>query len=736
MKKPLRLLLALLAALALFATACGSDSVSDAVDSASDAASDAVDAVEDAVDGDDDAMDDEDAMADDEDAMADDAMADSDTSVGLVYDIGGRGDLSFNDSAAAGLERADAELGIPFGEASPNDDGSNRAELLQLAADANDIVVGVGFLFAGDAAAVAAENPDTNFAVIDDAMIDIGTGDPLAPNAAGLTFAEEEGSFLVGAAAALKSETGTIGFIGGVCCFGLIEKFEAGYIAGAKSVNPDITIISEYITEAPDFDGFNQPDRAQVIATTMYEDGADVIYHAAGGAGNGMFQAAKDFSEDNGSKVWGIGVDSDQYNTIGAVDESLQEYVLTSMLKRVDVAVFEILKAQQSGTFAAGNTVYDLSVDGVGYSTTGGYVDDIADQLEDFKSQIASGAIVVPTVPGEAVTEGEPVQETSVGLVYDIGGRGDLSFNDSAAAGLERADAELGIPFGEASPNDDGSNRAELLQLAADANDIVVGVGFLFAGDAAAVAAENPDTNFAVIDDAMIDIGTGDPLAPNAAGLTFAEEEGSFLVGAAAALKSETGTIGFIGGVCCFGLIEKFEAGYIAGAKSVNPDITIISEYITEAPDFDGFNQPDRAQVIATTMYEDGADVIYHAAGGAGNGMFQAAKDFSEDNGSKVWGIGVDSDQYNTIGAVDESLQEYVLTSMLKRVDVAVFEILKAQQSGTFAAGNTVYDLSVDGVGYSTTGGYVDDIADQLEELKASIVAGDITVPTDPTEAG
>ena len=323
--------------------------------------------------------------------------------------------------------------------------------------------------------------------------------------------------------------------------------------------------------------------------------------------------------------------------------------------------------------------------------------------------------------------------DVSVGLVFDIGGEGDQSFNDSAAAGLARAADELGVATSKVSPNDDGSNRAELLQLQADNSDIVLAIGFLFAGDAAAVSGENPDINFAVVDDAMLDFDNGGvPVADNAAGLTFAEEQGSFLVGAAAALKSETGSIGFIGGVCCFGLIEKFEAGFIAGAQAVNPDIEIVSEYITEAPDFDGFNQPDRAQVIATTMYEDGADVIYHAAGGAGNGMFQAAKDFSEDNGSKVWGIGVDSDQYETIGAVDPSLQEYVLTSMLKRVDVAVFEILKAQQSGTFSPGNTVYDLSVDGVGYSTTGGYVDDIVDQLEEFKAAIVAGDITVPSVP----
>lgn len=338
----------------------------------------------------------------------------------------------------------------------------------------------------------------------------------------------------------------------------------------------------------------------------------------------------------------------------------------------------------------------------------------------------------------ETSEEGEesaaPESDLTTGLVYDIGGRGDQSFNDSAAAGLERAKSELGVEFTEASPNDDGSNRAELLQLQADSNPLVVAVGFLFADDAATVAADNPETNFAVIDDAMLDFDNGGvPRADNAAGLTFAEEQGSYLVGAAAASQSETGKIGFIGGVCCFGLIEKFEAGYIAGAKAVDPDIEIVSEYITEFPDFDGFNAPDRAKEIAAAMYGDGSDIVYHAAGGAGAGMFEAAKEYSEANDTKVWGIGVDSDQFNT---VDPGVQEYVLTSMLKRVDNAVFEIIKAQENGEFAAGNTVYDLSVDGVGYSTSGDFLtDDTIATLEDLKAQIVAGDIAVPTDPADA-
>ncbi len=366
MKRSVKLILAMVAALAMLAAACGDDGETEAGDGG---------------DGDGDSA----------------AMIGEGTNVGLTFDIGGRGDQSFNDSAAAGIDRAKSELGIEFSEAEPNQDGSNRAELLQLQADQSDLVVAVGFLFEGDVVATAAENPDTNFAVIDSAMLDFDNGGvPYADNIAGLTFAEEEGSFLVGVAAALKSETGTIGFIGGVGGFGLIEKFEAGFTAGVKAVNPDATVIPQYITMAPDFDGFFAADRAKEIALTMYGQGADVVYHAAGGSGAGLFEAAKEQSESSGSKVWAIGVDSDQYNTSS---EEVREYILTSMLKRVDVAVEQITTDQVKGDFAAGNTVYDLSVDGVGYSTTGGFIDDIVSDLEDYKAQIIDGTIEVPTEP-------------------------------------------------------------------------------------------------------------------------------------------------------------------------------------------------------------------------------------------------------------------------------------------------------------------------------------------------
>ena len=382
-----RLLAAGLAA-SLVLAACGGDDETTTTDAPVEESGDATaDMSEDTAD-----------MSEDTADMSEDMADGGDLNVGLTFDIGGRGDQSFNDSAAEGIDRAVADFGVSFSEAEPNVDGSNRAELLQLQADSSGLVVAVGFLFEGDVVAVAAENPDTNFAVIDAAMLDFDNGAvPYADNIAGLTFAEEQGSFLVGVAAALNSESNTLGFIGGVGGFGLIEKFEAGFTAGAQAVNPDITVIPQYITMAPDFDGFFAADRAKEIALAMYDQGADVIYHAAGGSGAGLFEAAKERSEESGSKVWAIGVDSDQYNTS---DESVREYILTSMIKRVDVAVYQSTEAQLDGSFSSGNTVYDLSVDGVGYSTTGDFLtaDQIA-QMEEFKAQIIDGTIEVPTAP-------------------------------------------------------------------------------------------------------------------------------------------------------------------------------------------------------------------------------------------------------------------------------------------------------------------------------------------------
>jgi basic membrane protein A and related proteins len=309
-----------------------------------------------------------------------------------------------------------------------------------------------------------------------------------------------------------------------------------------------------------------------------------------------------------------------------------------------------------------------------------------------------------------------------VGLVYDIGGRGDQSFNDAAFRGLEQAQDELGVEIQDLEPTGSGEDREELLRtLAEDGYDMVIGVGFAFADSIAAVAADFPDTAFAIIDDASVE-------ADNVTSLVFAEEEGSFLVGAAAALTSETGNLGFIGGVE-IDLIKKFEAGFIAGAQAVNPDVEIQSRYISQPPDFAGFNDPARAGELARGQIAAGADVIYHAAGGSGGGLFNAANE-AVDGGNTVWAIGVDSDQYLT---AEEEVRDVILTSMLKRVDVAVFGAIEAFVNGELEAGVQTFDLSNDGVGYSTSGDFLsDEVISQLEDLRSQVAAGEIEVPTTP----
>jgi basic membrane protein A len=310
-----------------------------------------------------------------------------------------------------------------------------------------------------------------------------------------------------------------------------------------------------------------------------------------------------------------------------------------------------------------------------------------------------------------------------VGLAFDIGGRGDASFNDAAGAGLDRAISELGLVKENtkeltAAPNESEDAAAtRLRQLVSEGYNPIITVGFKYATALKTVAAESPNTKFAIVDDNSVEL-------PNVTPLVFAEEQGSFLVGAAAALKTQTCKIGFVGGVEQ-PLIQKFQAGYVQGAKAVAPDIQVDVDYLTPAGDFTGFSDPAKGQVVATGQLDGGADVIYHAAGASGQGVFQAVKAAGKS------AIGVDSDQYNIPGLAD--VKDVIITSMLKRVDVAVFDYINASAAGNLATLPKVFDLKVDGVGYATSGGKVDDIAAKLDAYKAAIISGAITIDSTPS---
>jgi basic membrane protein A and related proteins len=311
----------------------------------------------------------------------------ADLKIGLAYDTGGRGDKSFNDSAYAGVQKAIKDNGGTYQELSPNSDASNRADLLtQLADQGFNPVIAVGFSYGDVIGDVAKQYPDTTFAVVDSTGVGVGN------NVTGLQFAANEGSFLGGVAAALKSTTGHIGFVGGVQT-PLIQSFEAGYVAGAKAVKPDITIDRQYISPAGDFTGFNDPAKGKIVAQGMYDAGADIVYAAAGGSGIGVFRAA---AAKPGARA--IGVDSDQYQTVD--DPALQVVIMTSVLKRVDNAVSAFIGDYVQGSVKGGADITnDLSTDGVGLATSGNFIADISDQLDQYKQKIVSKQITVPTTP-------------------------------------------------------------------------------------------------------------------------------------------------------------------------------------------------------------------------------------------------------------------------------------------------------------------------------------------------
>ena len=304
-----------------------------------------------------------------------------------------------------------------------------------------------------------------------------------------------------------------------------------------------------------------------------------------------------------------------------------------------------------------------------------------------------------------------------VGLVFDIGGRGDKSFNDAAYAGLQKAQQDLGIRFSTLETSEGSDREAQLRQLASGDSKLVFGVGFLFTDDVRALAKEFPDKKFACID---YTVTPNDTLPPNLVALKFREEEGSFLVGALAALLTKTNKVGFVGGME-IPLIKKFQAGFVAGAKAANPNVQVLIKYAGTTGA--AFKDPTKGKELALAEYHAGADIIFHASGSTGLGVFEAAREL------KKLAIGVDSDQYDEAPGV-------VLTSMVKRVDTAVFDTIKETKDGQWRNGVRDFGLAEHGVTWvyddRNKALIPDAVKARVDSLQALIVAGTLHVPTEP----
>lgn len=319
---------------------------------------------------------------------------------------------------------------------------------------------------------------------------------------------------------------------------------------------------------------------------------------------------------------------------------------------------------------------------------------------------------------------------THVGMVYATGGLGDGSFNDQAEQGIIEASEDFDVEYNEAQPEEVSQFSDYQTQFAESTDpdyDLIPCIGYLQADSLSETASEYTDQNFMIVDEVVE--------TDNTASFVFAEHEGSYLVGQLAALLTtrdfsagagETNpdqkSVGFVGGVEG-SLIGRFEAGFIAGVKSIDSEIEVQSSYVGS------FNEPTAGEETAISMYQDGTDVIYHASGNTGTGVFEAAQ--SEGR----FAIGVDRDQSVT----KDSYADVILASMVKRVDTAVYTAVESIVNDSFEGSTNTLGLQDDGVaavyGDQLGSEIPQEVKDEVAATRQSIIDGDIEVPTDPDNA-
>ncbi len=297
-----------------------------------------------------------------------------------------------------------------------------------------------------------------------------------------------------------------------------------------------------------------------------------------------------------------------------------------------------------------------------------------------------------------------------IGLIHNVRGPGDLSFSDAAHNGAKKAEKKLNIKLTEINPAQNAEYELAMRRLAKLKYDLIIGVGFVFKEPMNRVAADYPNVNFALIDD------EADP--SNVASLIYKAHEGTFLAGVIAALKTESKKVGFVGGMKV-PLVEAFEIGYAAGIKHTNPNVELLVNYVGVTPQ--AFDNPAKAKELALAQYNKGVDVIIAAAGASGLGVLEAAQQ------TKKYIIWVDSNG-------NHLLPGQVLTSIIKGVEVSVYQMIEKVVNGTFTGGVKNYGLKEGGIEYivdeHNKALLTDDVLKQVEDFKAKIIAGEIEVPS------
>ena len=634
--------------------------------------------------------------------------------IAMITDTGGINDQSFNQSAWEGLQELKEETGAEVAYIESKQSGDFPTNFETLVDNGNTLCWGIGFACADAVLEAAQSNPDVSFACVDNAFADS------PENVTGVVFRAEESSFMVGYIAAASSETGKVGFVGGIAS-DVIAQFEYGYKAGVAYANrvldKNVVVTSQYA------ESFSDAAKGKSIANKMFTDGCDIVYHAAGGTGTGVIEAAKEAGR------FAIGVDRDQAYLA-------PENVLTSSLKNVNVAVNAVSKRHIAGMEIGGQTLsFGLSEGAVGIPEDhSNYPDAVYEAALECGEKIKAGILTPPGNEDDFEEFKIYLEQTSVeellkkandfsdvdgagsriAMLADTGGGNDQSFNQSAWEGLQKLRDETGADVAYIESKQSGDFPTNLETLVDNGSTLCWGIGYACADAVVEAAASNPDVNFACVDNAF-----GDPL-PNVTGVVFRAQESSFMVGYIAAAVSKTNKVGFVGGISSE-VIEQFQYGYEAGVAYANnmlgKKVQVTSQYA------ESFSDAAKGKSIANKMFTDGCDIVYHAAGGTGTGVIEAAKEAGK------FAIGVDRDQAYLA-------PENVLTSSLKNVDVAVDLVSRQHIAGRRIGGqNMGFGLIDDAVGIPEHHeNYSDEIYQAAIEIGEQIKRGAIVPPATAKE--
>ena len=624
--------------------------------------------------------------------------------VGMVSDVGGVDDASFNQNTWEGLVRAQEELGVASQFIESQAQADYEKNITEFAEQEYDLIFTVGFLLNDATAKMAPLYPDAHFAGIDQWY------DPPIDNAAAITFAVDEAAFPIGYLAAgwaalQDPDDPQVGWVGGME-IPPVQQFIVAYEAGVAYYNEakgaDVQVKGVYVGD------FEAPDEGKIQGNSLIDEGVDVIFGVGGKTGNGGLAAAKERGK------WGVGVDVDQYFTL----PNEKDILITSCMKRLDNAVFSVTEAEVNGEFPGGSLyVGTLENGGVGLAPYHDFEGEIPAELtaevEAIQEAIAAGELW--TGWGEAPEGAEPAElpgtELKVGMVSDVGGVDDASFNQNTWEGLVRAQEELGVASQFIESQAQADYEKNITEFAEQEYDLIFTVGFLLNDATAKMAPLYPDAHFAGIDQWY------DPPIDNAAAITFAVDEAAFPIGYLAAgwaalQDPDDPQVGWVGGME-IPPVQQFIVAYEAGVAYYNEakgaDVQVKGVYVGD------FEAPDEGKIQGNSLIDEGVDVIFGVGGKTGNGGLAAAKERGK------WGVGVDVDQYFTL----PNEKDILITSCMKRLDNAVFSVTEAEVNGEFPGGSLyVGTLENGGVGLAPYHDFEGEIPAELTAEVEAIVAG------------